>query len=143
MTNRYETQKHPTNKSKFIVMDNILKTAKAFTLRGHMVYIRMCEREEKIGRIFLPGKSRDDYCTIWEVIAIGESVDKFRTREKRFKNVQDMDRNAAIDVEVGDTIIIPEKATEEGHGYAEFVKRSPYSEYEGSIDKGLILAKVP
>ena len=139
---RYETKKHPTNENKFIVLDHDEEKAAQLTLRGHMVYIRMCERPETIGRIYLPGKSRDDHCTIWEVIAIGEQSNRFRTREKKFRNVQDMDRNAAISIEVGAIIIIPEKATEEGHGYAEFVKRSPYSEYEGSIDKGLILAKV-
>jgi len=142
ITDRYETQKHQTNENKFILMDHIAEDAKTLTLRGHMVYIRMCERAEDQGGIILPQKSRDEHCTLWEVIAIGEGVDKFRSREKKFRGVQDMDRNAVIDIAVGSVIIIPEKATEEGHGYAEFVKRSPASPYEGSIDKGLILAKV-
>jgi hypothetical protein len=124
-------------------MDHDEETAKVAQMPGHMVYVRMCQRKEKIGMIYLPEKSRDDYCTIWEVLAIGRKVDEYRPREAKFRNALEMDRNAVIDVEAGDTIIIPEKATEEGHGYADFVRRSPYSEYEGSIDKGLILAKIP
>lgn len=140
---RYESRKHPTDKNKFIVMDHKAGLAKEFTLREHMVYIRMCERKEKIGSIYLPQKSRDNHCTLWEVIAIGEKVSEYRPKEKRFDGVRDMDRNAVIDFNVGDTIIIPEKATGDGHGYQYFVRRSSISLYEGYIDKGLVLAKIP
>ena len=138
---RYETQKHE-DPHKFVVLDHKREEAKVAELQGHWVYLRMTERDEKVGDIYLPEKSRDENITIYEVIAIGKDVHKHRPMSQRFKDVIEMDRDANLDIEVGDIVIIPEKATGEGTGYSYFVKPSPLSPYECSIDKGLILAVV-
>jgi len=138
----YETIKHPTDRHKYIVLNHNTEEAQEVLLVGHWVYLRMTERAEDLGGIYLPEKSRDEHNTLYEVIAIGYEHKKFRPRQQKFKGVQDMDRNAITTFDVGDTVIIPEKATADGHGYQSFVKRSPVSQYEGVVDKGLILAKV-
>lgn len=139
---RYETQKHPKDKNKYIVMDHGAQKALALTLPGHWVYLRLTERAEQIGGIYLPQRSRDEHVTLFEVIAIGNRVNTIRARQPKFKGVPDMERNQFLDIEVGDTVIIPEKATGEGTGYSYFVKQSEFSKYEGYVDAGLILAKV-
>jgi len=139
---RYETIKHPDDESKYILMDNDEKTATPVSVLGHRVYIRLCERSEEAGGIILPQKSRDEHTTIYEVIAIGRECSRFREKFRRFKDVPYMDCNAILDIKVGDTIIIPEKATADSSGYEDFVRGSDVSGYEGEIDKGLILAKV-
>jgi len=139
---RFETIKHPEDESQYIFMDNDEQTATPVRMPGHMVYIRLCERAEDAGGIILPQKSRDEHTTIYEVIAIGSGVSQFRDRTQKFKDVPYMDCNAILDIKVGDTVIIPEKATADSSGYEDFVKYGFITEYEGVIDKGLILAKV-
>jgi len=139
---RYETRKHPTDGHKYIIVDHDEKKAKELTLQGHWVYLRLTERAEELNGILLPQRSRDENITLYEVIAIGRECGEMRPRQQKFKGVIDMQRNAKLNIAVGDTVIIPEKATAEGTGYEEFVKNSPVSGYEGLIDKGLILAKV-
>ena len=138
----YETKKHPTNKSKYILMNHKTKTAEEVRLQGYWLYVRLTERKEHLDGIYLPQKSRDEHTCTYEVIAVGECVGDYRRREKKFKGVQEFDRNAVLDVDVGDTILIPEKCTSDSSGYAHFVKRSCISEFEGLIDCGLVLAKV-
>jgi len=138
----FETKKHPTDKHKYIIINHNEEVAHEATVPGHWVYVRMTQRAERLGLIYLPEKSRDDNCTLVEVIAIGRECGSFRPKQAKFRGVQDMDRNAITTFEVGDTVIIPEKATAEGSGYERLVKRSPLNEYEGMIDVGLILAKV-
>ena len=138
----YETRKHPTNKSKYILMNHSTETAEEVRLQGWWLYVRLTERAESLDGIYLPQKSRDEHTCTYEVIAVGEMVGEYRHRQPKFKGVQEMDRNAVLDVEVGDTILIPEKCTSDSSGYARFVKRSCISDFEGLIDAGLILAKV-
>ena len=138
----YETHKHPTNPHRYLLLDHDTSTAQEVRLQGHWLYIRLTERAEQLNGIYLPQKSRDEHTCTYEVIAIGECVGDLRPREQKFKGVQEFDRNAVLDVEVGDTILIPEKATSDSSGYVHFVKRSCISEFEGLIDAGLVLAKV-
>jgi len=139
---RYETMKHPDSEHKYILLDNDDEIAQEGEVLGHWVYIRLCERAEDAGGIILPQKSRDEHTTLYEVIAVGRKVSAFREKDRRFKGVPYMDCNSILDIRVGDTVIIPEKATSDSSGYEEFIKRSCISEYEGLIDKGLILSKV-
>ena len=139
---KYTTAKHPTDPHKFLILDHTNEVAHEVEPPAHKIYIRMTERAEQLGGIYLPEKSRDEHNTLYEVIAISKYIYEYRGKERKFRGVAEMDRNACLDIDVGDTIIIPEKATEEGGGYADFVRTSPVSRYEGYIDKGLILAKV-
>ena len=141
-TSRYTTQKHPSDKHKFLILDHKEETAKSFRVKGYMCYIRMTERAESIGGIYLPEKSRDDSITIYEIISIGEKVNTYRPYSLMYKNIPHFQRNPVTNFDVGDIIIIPEKATSESSGYMRLVKRSIVSDYEGFIDCGLILAKV-
>jgi len=111
-------------------------------LQGFWLYERMTERAEALDGIYLPQKSRDEHTTLYEVIAVGEQVGTIRRNDKSFRGVPEFDRNAVLDVEVGDTVIIPDKATGDGSGYTRFVKASSISQFEGIVDVGLILAKV-
>lgn len=138
----YSTQKHPEDESKYLILDHGAEKAQVVTLPDHWLYVRMTERAEQLDGIYLPDKSRDEHNTLYEVIAIGENVHKMRPRQRKFTGVPEMDRNACLDVAVGDTVIIPEQATSEAGGYVSFVKSSPVSRYEGLIDSGLVLAKV-
>ena len=138
----YETKKHPTNPHRYLLLDHDTSTAQEVRLQGHWLYIRLTERAEQLNGIYLPQKSRDEHTCLYEVIGIGEMVGTPRSRQAKFKGVQEMDRNAVLDVSVGDTVLIPEKATGDSSGYAHFVKRSCISDFEGLIDSGLILAKV-
>lgn len=138
----YETQKHPTNPHRYLVLDHDTETAQEVRLQGYWLYVRLTERAESLDGIYLPEKSRDEHTCTYEVIAIGECVNDYRRKERKFKDVAEFDRNAVLDVEVGDTILIPEKCTADSSGYASFVKRSCISEFEGLVDSGLILAKV-
>ena len=140
--NRYETIKHPDDDTKLILLDNEAETAEPVQIMHHMVYLRMTEREDIINGIYLPGKSKDDHCTFWEVIAVGRECGRFRRLEKRYKNVSEFCLNPETTYSVGDIVLIPEKATREGTGYQYLVKRSPASQYEGLVDEGLILAKI-
>ncbi len=138
----YSTQKHPTNPNKYLVLNHDTETAQSVRLQGWWVYVRMTERAEQLDGIYLPEKSRDEHTCTYEVIGVGEMVGTPRGREQKFKGVPEMDKNAVLDIEVGDTILIPEKATSDGGGYTQLIKRSCISDFEGLIDCGLILAKV-
>ena len=138
----YSTQKHPTNPNKYLLLDHDTETAREIRIQGWWVYLRLTERAEQLDGIYLPQKSRDEHTCTYEVIGIGEMVGTPRGREQKFKGVDEMDRNALLDIKVGDTILIPEKCTSDNGGYAHFVKRSCISDFEGLVDCGLILAKV-
>jgi len=138
----YTTHKHPVDEHKYLILDHSTEKATAVTLLSHWLYIRLCERAEELDGILLPQKSRDEHNTLYEVIAVGRDVRRHREITQRYRNVPDMQCNAILDIAVGDTIIIPEKATADSSGYEGFVKRSTVSEYEGMIDKGLVLAVV-
>ena len=139
---RHETIKSPDDPSKLILIDHTEESAEPTQIIGHMVYVRMTERAEKIGSIYLPQKSRDDNCTLWEIIAIGRECGHQRQKEKRHKGLSEFDLNPETTFKVGDTVLIPEKATGQGTGYQYFVKNSPVSTYEGLVDEGLIMAVV-
>jgi len=138
----FETQKHPTNKHKYLVLNHKTEKAQEVRLQGFWLYVRMTERAESLKGVYLPQKSRDEHTCLYEVLAIGECVGELRRNDKKFRGVPEFDRNAVLDVSVGDTILVPEKATGDSSGYARFVKASSISRFEGLIDSGLILAKI-
>ena len=138
----YTTHKHPENPHRYLILDHDTQTAKVVRVQGWWVYVRLTERAESLDGIYLPEKSRDEHTCTYEVIAIGECVNDYRQKEKKHRGVLEFDRNPVLDIKVGDTILIPEKATADSGGYKDFIRRSDISEFEGLVDCGLILAKV-
>ena len=138
----YETKKHPSSQSKYLLLDHDTATAQEVTVFGHWLYIRLTERAEVLDGIVLPQKSRDEHTCLYEVMAIGIEVGTLRRKDRKFKGVSEMDCNALLDVKVGDTVLIPEKATGDSSGYSSFIKRSCVSQFEGLIDSGLVLAVI-
>ncbi len=132
---RYKTIKDPDSINHYIVMDEETKTAKRVLQRGYWLYLRLTERAEQIGGIYLPELSRDD-TQVYEVIAIGDRCHEYRPMQKKFKDLVDFCRNGDIRVNTGDLVIVPNIQQ------PELITRSPWCDNEFMIDCGLIKAVV-
>lgn len=67
---RYETRKHATDETKFLLLDTLRETAVTVSVLGPWVYVRKARKPELIGGIVIPDKSRED-TTFAEIIAVG------------------------------------------------------------------------
>ena len=67
---RYQTRKHPTDETKFLLLDTLNETANVISVLGPWVYVRKALKPDMVGGIVIPEKSREE-TTFAEIVAIG------------------------------------------------------------------------